>query len=70
MTNPILSLSQGTRTAFEVNRFLTEKKMEEQFPLFTAVHLAATGVVPPNAVLQCVRDAPDYTPMVRNLLVM
>uniref|UniRef100_A0A7R9P0T1 Glycerol-3-phosphate dehydrogenase [NAD(+)] n=1 Tax=Timema tahoe TaxID=61484 RepID=A0A7R9P0T1_9NEOP len=60
----------GTRTAFEVNRFLTEKKMEEQFPLFTAVHLAATGVVPPNAVLQCVRDAPDYTPMVRNLLVM
>lgn len=29
---------QGTSTAYEVNKFLSERKLEWEFPLFTAVH--------------------------------
>lgn len=50
---------QGPQTAAEVYVLLSEKKKLEQFPLFVAVHLIATGKIPVNELIPRLRVQPQ-----------
>ncbi|XP_076437484.1 glycerol-3-phosphate dehydrogenase [NAD(+)], cytoplasmic-like [Babylonia areolata] len=51
---------QGPPTAFEVNYMLKNKKMEERFPLFTAIHRICKGEVKAELFLDCLKDHPEH----------
>jgi glycerol-3-phosphate dehydrogenase (NAD+) len=51
---------QGPITAEEVNFMLKAKKMEEKFPLFTAIHKICTSQIKPNELIDCIRNHPEH----------
>ncbi|XP_066253505.1 glycerol-3-phosphate dehydrogenase [NAD(+)], cytoplasmic isoform X3 [Euwallacea similis] len=51
---------QGPFTAEEVNYMLKNKGMEQQFPLFTAIHKICTGVLTPKDFIDCIRNHPEH----------
>lgn len=51
---------QGPETAAEVNYMLKAKGLEDQFPLFTTVHLICTGKLQPEQLLDALRDHPEH----------
>ncbi|XP_055323212.1 glycerol-3-phosphate dehydrogenase [NAD(+)], cytoplasmic isoform X2 [Sitodiplosis mosellana] len=51
---------QGPPTAKEVNFMLSNKKMEEKFPLFTAIHNICIGKLKPNQLIDCIREHPEH----------
>jgi len=50
--------SQGPETAAEVNFMLKAKGLEDQFPLFTAVHRIFTNDMKPEELIECLRNYP------------
>ena len=50
--------SQGPETAAEVNFMLKGKGLEDQFPLFTAVHRIFTNDMKPEELIECLRNYP------------
>ena len=51
--------SQGPETAAEVNFMLKAKGLEDQFPLFTAVHRIFTNDMKPEELIECLRNYPS-----------
>ncbi|KAH1029120.1 glycerol-3-phosphate dehydrogenase [NAD(+)], cytoplasmic [Dendroctonus ponderosae] len=51
---------QGPYTAEEVSYMLKIKGMEEQFPLFTAIHKICTGQLTPKDFIDCIRNHPEH----------
>lgn len=51
---------QGPPTAAEVNHMLKSKKMEERFPLFTAVHKICQNEMPVSDMIECIRKHPEH----------
>ena len=51
---------QGPETAAEVNFMLKAKKMEDKFPLFTAVHQICIGEKKPEAFIDSLRSHPEH----------
>ncbi|XP_076059726.1 glycerol-3-phosphate dehydrogenase 1 [Oratosquilla oratoria] len=51
---------QGPQTAAEVNYMLKQKKMEERFPLFTAIDQICKGAIPPPKMIECIRNHPEH----------
>ncbi|GFN90341.1 glycerol-3-phosphate dehydrogenase [NAD(+)] [Plakobranchus ocellatus] len=51
---------QGVPTAAEINYMLKAKKMEERFPLFTAVHKICLGELKVDKMLDCLRNHPEH----------
>uniref|UniRef100_D3TQT6 Glycerol-3-phosphate dehydrogenase [NAD(+)] n=2 Tax=Glossina morsitans morsitans TaxID=37546 RepID=D3TQT6_GLOMM len=51
---------QGPLTAEEVNHMLKNKKLEEKFPLFTAVHEICTGQIKPQCLIERIRAHPEH----------
>jgi glycerol-3-phosphate dehydrogenase (NAD+) len=51
---------QGPPTAAEVNAVLKQKRMEDKFPLFTAIHHVLTGVLPPEKFIDCLKNHPEH----------
>ncbi|EFJ07277.1 hypothetical protein SELMODRAFT_451466 [Selaginella moellendorffii] len=49
---------QGVSTAREVYEVLRARKWEESFPLFSTVHLIATGALAPSAILEYSEHTP------------
>ena len=52
--------AQGPLTAYEVFQTLTEKKKLDDFPLFVAVHRICKGELPPEKLIDSIRDHPKY----------
>ena len=52
--------SQGPETAAEVNFMLKGKNMEEQFPLFTAVHRIFINQMQPEEFIDTLRNHPVH----------
>ncbi|KAK0055849.1 glycerol-3-phosphate dehydrogenase [NAD(+)] cytoplasmic [Biomphalaria pfeifferi] len=53
-------LLQGPPTAAEVNHMLKAKNMEDQFPLFTAVHKICIGEQQVGDLLVCLKNHPEH----------
>jgi len=53
-------LLQGPGTAEEVNLFLKQKNLENDFPLFTAVHQICQKTIPVRALLDHLRNHPVH----------
>lgn len=51
---------QGPLTASEVNAVLKKQNMEDQFPLFTAVHRICIGELTPSDFITCLKDHPEH----------
>ena len=51
---------QGPETAAEVNYVLAAKGLEDQFPLFTAVHKICKGDLPPEQLLDSLKNHPAH----------
>ncbi|XP_055371603.1 glycerol-3-phosphate dehydrogenase [NAD(+)], cytoplasmic isoform X2 [Condylostylus longicornis] len=51
---------QGPPAAEEVNYMLKNKKMEEKFPLFTAIHRICIGELKPKDMIDCIRNHPEH----------
>ncbi|RUS74448.1 hypothetical protein EGW08_017786 [Elysia chlorotica] len=51
---------QGPPTAAEINYMLKSKKMEDNFPLFTAVHNICQSKVPVSELIECLRNHPEH----------
>ncbi|KAL7016173.1 hypothetical protein ACKWTF_009952 [Chironomus riparius] len=51
---------QGPETAAEVYHMLKTKDMEDQFPMFTAVHKICIGELKPDHFIECVREHPEH----------
>lgn len=51
---------QGPETAAEVNYVLKAKGLEDEFPLFTAVHRICTGDLAPELLLESLRNHPEH----------
>ncbi|KAK7092491.1 hypothetical protein V1264_008229 [Littorina saxatilis] len=51
---------QGPPTADEVNVMLKNKKMEDRFPLFTAIHRICKGELPATKFLDCLKNHPEH----------
>jgi len=51
---------QGPETAAEVNYVLAAKGLEDQFPLFTAVHRICKGDIPPERLLDSLKNHPAH----------
>ncbi|XP_065335698.1 glycerol-3-phosphate dehydrogenase [NAD(+)], cytoplasmic isoform X1 [Cloeon dipterum] len=51
---------QGPFTAEEVNYMLKSKGMEDRFPLFTAIHKICVGELPPEQMVDCIRQHPEH----------
>jgi len=51
---------QGPETAAEVNYVLKAKGLESEFPLFTAVHRICSGQLPPQQLLQSLKNHPAH----------
>lgn len=51
---------QGPPTAAEVNHVLKEKNMEDQFPLFTAIHRICVQQLPVEELLKCLQNHPEH----------
>ncbi|KAK2713234.1 glycerol-3-phosphate dehydrogenase [NAD(+)], cytoplasmic-like isoform X2 [Artemia franciscana] len=51
---------QGPHTADEINVMLKNKKMEDKFPLFTAVYRICHREIPPQALIDCIREHPEH----------
>lgn len=54
----ILNFGQGVLTAGEVFEVLKARNLDKSFPLFSTVHLIASGHLPPAAIV----EYSDYTP--------
>ena len=52
--------SQGPETAAEVNFMLKGKNMEDQFPLFTAVHRIFINQMQPEEFIDTLRNHPVH----------
>lgn len=52
---------QGPPTAAEVNHILKEKNLEDQFPLFTAIHQICIQQLPVEKLLECLKNHPEHT---------
>ncbi|XP_012283028.1 glycerol-3-phosphate dehydrogenase [NAD(+)], cytoplasmic [Orussus abietinus] len=51
---------QGPFTAEEVNYMLKARHMEQEFPLFTAVHRICIGELKPSAFIESIRNEPKH----------
>ncbi|XP_077295667.1 glycerol-3-phosphate dehydrogenase 1 isoform X2 [Arctopsyche grandis] len=51
---------QGPFTAEEVNHMLKGKGMENNFPLFTAIHRICIGELKPADLIDCIRTHPEH----------
>ncbi|GJQ85830.1 Gpdh [Trypoxylus dichotomus] len=51
---------QGPVTAEEVNYMLKTKRMEDKFPLFTAIHRICIGDVKPEELINCIKNHPEH----------
>ena len=51
---------QGPPTAFEVNYMLKNKKMEDRFPLFTAIHRICKGELEVQKFMDCLKNHPEH----------
>ena len=51
-------IEKGVSTAAEVFEVLTNRKWEDQFPLFTTVYMITTRKLPPTAVIEYSEHAP------------
>jgi len=51
---------QGPPTAAEVNTLLKQKGLEDDYPLFTAIHRICAGELPPKAFIDCLRCHPEH----------
>lgn len=51
---------QGPPTAEEVNFMLKNKKMEDKFPLFTAIHKICTGQMKTTELIDSIRSHPEH----------
>jgi len=51
---------QGPETAVQVNLMLVANKMEDKFPLFTAVHNVFLGKIKPEQFVDCLRRHPAH----------
>jgi len=51
---------QGPPTAEEVNFMLKNKKMEDRFPLFTAVHRICTKEIEVTQLIDCIKNHPEH----------
>ncbi|KAK6182604.1 hypothetical protein SNE40_010251 [Patella caerulea] len=51
---------QGPPTAFEVNYMLNMKKMEDRFPLFTAIHRICKNELPVSQFMDCLKNHPEH----------
>lgn len=51
---------QGPPTAYEVNYMLKNKKMEERFPLFTAIHNICKGNLEVQKFMDCLKNHPEH----------
>lgn len=51
---------QGVPTAAEVNTMLKAKGMENNFPLFTAVHHICIGKTPVQNLVECLQNHPEH----------
>jgi len=51
---------QGPETAAEVNYMLKARGLEDQFPLFTTVHKICIGELPPEQLLDSMRNHPEH----------
>jgi len=51
---------QGPETAAEVNYVLRAKGLESEFPLFTAVHNICIGQLPPEKLIDCLKNHPAH----------
>jgi len=51
---------QGPMTADEVHYMLKSKKVLDKFPLFTAVHRICTQEIPPEELINSIRDHPEH----------
>jgi len=51
---------QGPETAVQVNLMLVANKMEDKFPLFTAVHNVFLGKIKPEQLVDCLRLHPAH----------
>lgn len=51
---------QGPETALEVNYMLKARGLENEFPLFTIVHKICTGEMPPERLLDALRNHPEH----------
>ncbi|KAI4459087.1 glycerol-3-phosphate dehydrogenase [Holotrichia oblita] len=51
---------QGPITAEEVNYMLKSKRMEDRFPLFTAIHRICTGDVKAEEMINCIKNHPEH----------
>lgn len=51
---------QGPPTAAEVNHILKEKNMENEYPLFTAIHRICTQQLAPEKLIECLQNHPQH----------
>merc|ERR1712215_453252 len=51
---------QGPETAAEVNYVLKAKGLESEFPLFTTVHRICIGQIPPEKLIDCLKNHPAH----------
>jgi len=51
---------QGPETAAEVNYVLRAKGLESEFPLFTGVHKICIGQLPPEKLIDCLKNHPAH----------
>jgi len=51
---------QGPETAAEVNYVLAAKGLQDDFPLFTAVHKICMGELSPEQLISCLRNHPAH----------
>ncbi|XP_018018922.1 glycerol-3-phosphate dehydrogenase [NAD(+)], cytoplasmic isoform X2 [Hyalella azteca] len=51
---------QGPQTAAEVNFMLKSQKMEDRFPLFTAIDRICKGEMGPDQMIECIRNHPEH----------
>ncbi|XP_071055538.1 glycerol-3-phosphate dehydrogenase [NAD(+)], cytoplasmic isoform X3 [Onthophagus taurus] len=58
---------QGPITAEEVNFMLKKKEMEDKFPLFTAIHKICNGDIPPEGMIDCIRNHPEHMFIPKNI---
>ncbi|KAH8383232.1 hypothetical protein KR009_007538 [Drosophila setifemur] len=51
----------GPIVAAEVNALLEKEEMEDEFPLFTAIHRICQNESPPEAMIEAIRSHPDLS---------